>query len=74
MTPRLSGSATPEGSLWFNKLARARRKLESAERERDEIAREALKHGLGIRGVAEALGVDKTTAQRRYGGRTRREA
>jgi hypothetical protein len=71
--PRLSGHATPEGSLWFGELARAQRRVENAELERDALAREALEHGLGIRGVAKALRIDKTTAQRRYGGDVRAE-
>jgi hypothetical protein len=71
--PRLSGHATPEGSLWFRELAQAQRRVENAEHERDVLAREALGHGLGIRGVAKALRIDKTTAQRRYGGDVRAE-
>jgi hypothetical protein len=65
--PQTPGYATAEGAQWFDKLARAQRKVAHAERDRDELARRALDEGLGIRGVAKALGIDKTTAQRRYG-------
>ena len=68
MAPRLPGHVTPEGQHWFAELYRRRLAVEDAERVRDSFAREALDHGLDIRGVAKALGIDKTTAQRRYGG------
>jgi hypothetical protein len=65
---RLPGHITPEGQLWYAELARAQREVQEAERRRDELARQALAHGLGVRGVARAVGIDKGTASRRYGG------
>lgn len=65
--PRLPGHVTSEGQLWFAELARAHREVMEAERRRDELARQALDHGLGVRGVAKALRIDKATASRRYG-------
>lgn len=59
---------TVEGRRWSAKLARAQRVVEEAERARDEIARQALAHGLGVRGAALALGIDKGTVSRRYNG------
>ena len=50
--------------------SRARVEADDLKHERDAHAREALEHGLGRRGVAKALCIDKITAQRRYGGRT----
>jgi hypothetical protein len=67
MAPRLPGHITPEGQHWFGELYRRQLAVDAAIRGRDDYAREALKHGLGIRGVAKALRIDKTTAQRRYG-------
>jgi len=65
---RPAGYVTAEGRHWFVRLARAQRTVEKAERARDEIAREALAHGLGVRGAALALGIDKGTVSRRYNG------
>jgi hypothetical protein len=60
---------TPEGRRWYAKLARSQRAVEQAEHRRDELARQALAEGaIGVRGVGEALGIDKGTASRRYGG------
>ena len=70
--PRLPGHVTPEGQHWFAELHRRHLAVEAAIGERDRFAREALEHGLGIRGVAKALKIDKTTAQRRYGRTTER--
>lgn len=64
---RPSGSDTREGRRWLARLARAQRAVEEAERRRDQLAREALAHDLGVRGVAAALGIDKATVSRRYG-------
>jgi len=64
--PRLPGHLTVEGKRWHAKLARAQRAVDEAERARDEIARQALAHGLGVRGAALALGIDKVTVSRRY--------
>lgn len=66
---RLPGHVTPEGQLWYGEVANAQRKVEDAERVRDELVCRALEHGLGVRGVAKALKVDKATVSRRYGGR-----
>jgi hypothetical protein len=68
MAARLPGHITPEGQHWFGELYRRQLAVDAAIAERDEFARRALEHGLGVRGVAKALKIDKTTAQRRYGG------
>jgi len=65
--PRLPGHVTPEGQHWFGELYRRQLAVDAAVRERDVLAHQALEHGLGVRGVAKALRIDKTTAQRRYG-------
>ena len=65
--PRTPGDATKEGQQWFDEVRAAQRAVEHAEGARDETVHQALEHGLGIRGVAKALGVDKMTAHRRYG-------
>gem|GEM_PF-4904824 len=41
--------------------------MRTAQDRRDELAREALAAGVGVRGVALALGIDKATVSRRYG-------
>lgn len=48
-------------------LPAAQRAVEDAERRRDELVREELEGGVGVRGVAKAFGVDKATVGRRYG-------
>jgi hypothetical protein len=54
-------------AAWSAKLLRAQKAVERAEQKRDQIAREALAAGeIGVRGVAEALGIDKGSASRRY--------
>lgn len=63
---RQPGHVTSHGQRWFAELARAQRRVDDAERRRDDIARQALAHGLGVRGVAKAIGIDKGTASRRY--------
>jgi hypothetical protein len=63
---RLPGHVTSEGQLWFAELARAQREVKDAERRRDELVVKALAHGLGVRGVARALQIDKATVSRRY--------
>ncbi len=64
----VAGHRTPEGSDWYAKLERARRTVEQAQERRDELARQALRAGVGVRGVAKALEIDKATVSRRYGG------
>lgn len=64
--PHMPGHLTAEGKRWYAKLARAQRAVDEAEHARDKTAREALAHGLGVRGAALALGIDKTTVGRRY--------
>jgi hypothetical protein len=64
------GHMTTEGKRWYAKLVQARLAVENAEHARDEMARQALAHGLGVRGAALALGVDKGTVSRRYSGDT----
>ncbi|MGH2913529.1 MAG: hypothetical protein ACRDMX_00915 [Solirubrobacteraceae bacterium] len=63
---RTPGHLTPRGREWHARLQAAQAAVERAERARDELAREALEHGLGVRGAALALGVDKGTIMRRY--------
>jgi cation transport regulator ChaB len=63
---RLPGHVTSAGQLWFAELARAQREVEDAERRRDELVPKALAHGVGVRGVAKALRIDKATVSRRY--------
>ncbi len=65
--PRRSGTATPDGQRWLSRLRQAQGRVEVAQRRRDELARQALEHGVGVRGVAEVLGIDKSTVSRRYG-------
>lgn len=67
---RTAGRTTDAGRAWFARLVAAQQTVEEAERARDELARQALDEGLGVRGTAKALGVDKSTVVRRYGGRT----
>ena len=64
---RPSGRDTTEGKRWLARLERAQRAVNEAENRRDQLARDALAHDVGVRGVAEALGVDKATVSRRYG-------
>jgi hypothetical protein len=64
---RLPGHLTSEGQSWFAELARAQREVQDAERRRDELVPQALAHGVGVRGVAKALRIDKATVSRRYG-------
>ena len=64
--PRTPGHLTAEGKRWYAKLARAQRAVEEAERRRDDIAREAIARGLGVRGAAKALGINMATVSRRY--------
>jgi len=64
---RTASHKTPAGRRWYAKLVRARRAVERAEQQRDQLAREALATGeIGVRGVAEALEIDKGSASRRY--------
>jgi hypothetical protein len=64
---RTASHKTPAGRRWYAKLLRAQKAVERAEQKRDQIAREALATGeIGVRGVAEALGIDKGSASRRY--------
>lgn len=65
--PRKPGHITPEGRAWFAEVASAQQRVRNAEHERDGIVRQALDHGLGVRGVAKALRIDKATVSRRYG-------
>ncbi len=66
--PRTAGHETREGQRWIGKLSRAQHKVDAAEQERDEVVRDALADGLGVRGVAMGLGIDKATVSRRYRG------
>jgi DNA invertase Pin-like site-specific DNA recombinase len=57
---------TPDGQRWHDRVTQAQRAVDAAEARRDEIVRQALEDGLGVRGVALALGIDKATVSRRY--------
>ena len=64
---RFSGRDTTEGRRLLTRLERAQRAIDAAEARRDDLAREALAHGVGVRAVAAALDLDKATVSRRYG-------
>jgi DNA invertase Pin-like site-specific DNA recombinase len=64
--PRQPSHESSEGRRWFGALRKAQTKVERAERDRDELAREAFEHGLSARSVATALNIDAATAWRRY--------
>jgi DNA invertase Pin-like site-specific DNA recombinase len=64
--PRPRGDTTPDGGDWIDELVRAQQRVDDAERERDQLVRRALRSGLGVRGVARALRIDKSTVSRRY--------
>jgi hypothetical protein len=63
---RPSGRDTTEGRRWLAKLERAQRAMDAAEARRDQAAREALDHNVGVRAVAGVLRIDKGTVSRRY--------
>ncbi|MGH3050290.1 MAG: hypothetical protein ACRDLK_09035 [Gaiellaceae bacterium] len=65
--PRPPGHLTTAGALWFAEVAGAQQRVTNAEHERDVLVRRALEHGLGVRGAARALKIDKATVSRRYG-------
>jgi hypothetical protein len=69
--PRRAGDETPEGKRWLSRVERAQEAVRTAEHRRDETVREALEHGLGVRAVSKALGIDKATVSRRYGSHAR---
>jgi hypothetical protein len=52
--------------MWMERLETARQRVEDAEHTRDLLVRQALEDGLGVRGVASALRIDKATVSRRY--------
>lgn len=52
--------------MWVMRIREADRAAREAAEARDELVRQALADGLGVRGAALALGVDKTTITRRY--------
>ena len=64
---RVSGRDTTEGRRLLAKLRCSQDSVKKAERHRDQLVREALDYGVGVRAVAEAVGVDKATVSRRYG-------
>jgi hypothetical protein len=67
MVQRIAGHMSAHGQRWLARLERARTAVERAEVQRDELARQALAAGVGVRGVALGLGIDKATVSRRYG-------
>jgi DNA-binding NarL/FixJ family response regulator len=69
---RPSGHTTARGERWLAELTAAQQAVEAAKRARDQLVHEALRDGLGVRGVAKALQIDKATVSRRYGQGTAR--
>jgi hypothetical protein len=67
---RLPGHVTSEGQSWFAEPARAARSRTPSVAATSSFPR-PLAHGVGVRGVAKALRVDKSTVSRRYGQRAR---
>lgn len=68
--PRHPSHESEEGGRWFGLLRHAQTKVERAERERDQLARDAAQHGLSARSLGEALNIDPATAWRRYARRS----
>jgi hypothetical protein len=66
MTPRGTSEDAKERRKWIARLQAARLAVDDAERERDELVRQAQAAGLSVRAIASALGVDKGTVSRRY--------
>lgn len=64
---RAPGDTTPEGRRFYAKLLRAQEALERTESRRDQLVRESLDAGMGVRAVARVLKIDKGTVSRRYG-------
>jgi hypothetical protein len=66
--PRKPGRIIPDGRMWFAEDAAAQEPMRNAEHERDDLIRQSLAHGLGVRGAARALKIDRATVSRRYKG------
>jgi transposase-like protein len=66
--PRKPERITPDGRMWFAEDAAAPQRKHNAEHECDDLIRQSLAHGLGVRGAARALKIDKVTVSRRYKG------
>jgi hypothetical protein len=64
--PRKPGRITPDGRMWFAEDAAAQEPMRNAEHECDDLMCQSLARGLGVRGVARALKIDKVTLSRRY--------
>jgi hypothetical protein len=64
--PRRPSHDSDDGRRMFAALQTAQRRVEQAERKRDDLARDAVRHGLSAHSVAEALKIDPATAWRRY--------
>jgi hypothetical protein len=64
--PRHPSHENEEGRRVFGALRSAQTKVERAERDRDQLAREAFERGLSARSVGTALNIDPATAWRRY--------
>ena len=69
---RPPGHTTVHGERWLAELTAAQQAVEAAKSARDELVHQALRDGLGVRGVAMALKIDKATVSRRYGRGTAR--
>jgi transposase-like protein len=64
--PRQPGRITPDERMWFAEGAAAPQRMHHAEHECDDPVRQSLADGLGVRGAARALKIDKVTVSRRY--------
>ncbi|MGH2890157.1 MAG: hypothetical protein ACRDNJ_11065 [Solirubrobacteraceae bacterium] len=66
MPRRPSHETDPAHGRLYQALRRAQQRLDHAQRDRDERAREAVDGGLSARSVASAVGTDAATAWRRW--------
>ena len=65
--PRRPSHDSEDGRRMFAALQAAQRRVEQAERKRDDLAREAVQRGgLSAHSLAAALKIDPATAWRRY--------
>ena len=64
--PRRPSHDSEDGRRLFAALQGAQRRVEQAERRRDDLARDAVQRGLSAHSLAAALNIDPATAWRRY--------
>jgi hypothetical protein len=65
--PRKPGRITPGGHMWFEDAA-AQERMPNAEDRCEDLVRQPLAHGVGVRGNARALKIDTATVSRCYEG------